>query len=237
MFLIQSVIAVYVGAAVLPAVLLFWYIYKQDRYEKEPWPLLRKLLLFGVLAALVAVILEKLGTYLLSVSFSEDHPYYVIVFAFIVVALAEECAKYFLMKAVTWRNPNFNFRFDGIMYAVTTSLGFAAFENLLYVIGYGLSVAPLRAVLSIPGHLSFAVVMGFFYGRARFARNRGMHERAELLQVAAVASSVLLHGFYDACALTNSWLSTVIFVIFVVVLYVSVFFLIRRESRQDRPLW
>ena len=41
MFLIQSVIAVYVGAAVLPAVLLFWYIYKQDRYEKEPWPLLQ----------------------------------------------------------------------------------------------------------------------------------------------------------------------------------------------------
>ena len=72
MFLIQSVIAVYVGAAVLPAVLLFWYIYKQDRYEKEPWPLLRKLLLFGVLAALVAVILEKLGTYLLSVSFSDS---------------------------------------------------------------------------------------------------------------------------------------------------------------------
>ena len=237
MIILQWVIGIYVGAAVLPALLLFWFVYKQDRYEKEPWPLLRKLLLFGILAALIAIVLEKLGTYLISGSVSEDSPYYVIVFAFLVVALAEECAKYFLMKAVTWRNPNFNFRFDGIMYAVTISLGFAAFENLLYVIGYGLSVAPLRAILSITGHLSFAVLMGFFYGRARLAKNKGMHTESELLQIAGVASSVLLHGFYDTCALTNSWLSTVIFVIFVVVLYVSVFFLIRRESRRDRPLW
>ena len=237
MLLIQYVIAVYIGAAVLPAGLLFLYIYKQDRYEKEPWELLIKLFFFGMIAAFASMFLEKLGTYLLSVFLSEDNPYYIILFAFFVIAIAEECAKFVLMKLGTWRNPNFNFRFDGIVYAVAVSLGFAALENLLYVVGYGLSVAPLRAVLSIPAHLSFAVFMGYFYGRARLMKNHGASGECALLQVVGVAISILLHGFYDACALTNSWLATVIFVVFIVIMFVAVFFLIRRESRQDRPLW
>lgn len=71
------------------------------------------------------------------------------------------------LHARTWRNPNFNYRFDGIVYAVFVSLGFAAFENIQYVLHYGLSVALPRAIFAVPGHMSFAVFMGLFYGRAK----------------------------------------------------------------------
>ncbi len=94
-------------------------------------------------------------------------PAYTILLAFLVVAVVEEGTKFVFLKLRTWRDPNFNFRFDGIVYAVFVSLGFAAFENINYVLGYGLTVALPRAVLAIPAHMGFAVFMGLFYGRGK----------------------------------------------------------------------
>ena len=155
-------LAIYILAAVLPAVILLRYIYRTDTVEKEPPGLLVLLLLMGVVAALCSGILEGLGETLLNALVDPGSPAYTILLAFLVVALVEEGTKFILLKKCTWYHPAFNYRFDAIVYAVFVSLGFAAFENIQYVLNYGLSVALPRALLAVPGHMSFAVFMGLF---------------------------------------------------------------------------
>ena len=230
------VLAVYILAAVLPAVVLLRYIYRHDTVEKEPPGLLVKLLGMGVASALCAGVLELLGQLVLDRLVDPAGPAYVVVLAFLVVALAEEGMKFLFLYRTTWRDPNFNYRFDAIVYAVFVSLGFAAYENIRYVFHYGLSVALPRALFAVPGHMSFAVVMGFFYGRAKLCEARGDETGRRYGLWNAYLSAVVLHGFYDACAMIGNVPATVVFVVFVVWMFGSVYRTIRRESAADTPV-
>ena len=107
----------------------------------------------GILAALVSIALEFVGQTVLRSLVDANSPAYTILMAFLIVAVVEEGTKFLFLKRRTWRDPNFNFRFDGVVYAVFVSLGFAAFENIEYIFHYGLSVAVPRALLAIPGHM------------------------------------------------------------------------------------
>ena len=230
------VIIVYLLAALLPALFLMRYIYRKDTIEKEPKGMLTGLVFLGVAAAVVAVIFETLGESVLTRFLAEGTPAYTIVMAFLVVAVVEEGAKYLFLLWRTWRDPNFNYRFDGIVYAVFVSLGFAAFENISYVVGYGLTTAIARALLAIPAHLGFAVFMGYFYARAKRCHDQGdVHGRRRNLW-ASYLIAVLLHGFYDACALLGTVLSLLLFLAFVIVMYIVVTRLIKKESRNDQPV-
>lgn len=229
-------IAIYILAAVLPAIFLMRYIYRQDKVEKEPSGLLFSLVFMGVAAALASIVLETVGQRILNSLLDESNPAYTILFAFLVVAVVEEGTKFFFLKRRTWRDYNFNFRFDGIVYAVFVSLGFAAFENIRYVLGYGLTVAVPRAILSIPGHMGFAVFMGLFYGRAKQCEARGDSRGKNLNLWVGYLSAVLLHGFYDSCAMIGNTLSTAVFLLFVILMYIIVIRLIKKESRQDMPV-
>lgn len=231
-----SVLAVYVLAAVLPAVLLMRYIYRQDTIEKEPAGLLVSLIFMGILAALASMALEFVGQRILRSLVSASSPAYTLLMAFLTVAAVEEGTKFLFLKRRTWRDPNFNFRFDGVVYAVFVSLGFAAFENVEYVFRYGLSVAVPRALLAIPGHMGFAVFMGAFYGRAKLYSDRGLRPAGIASLWAGYLTAVLLHGFYDACAMIGTFRSTALFVLFVLVMYVVVFRKVRRESAADMPV-
>jgi RsiW-degrading membrane proteinase PrsW (M82 family) len=229
-------IGIYVLAAILPAAFLMRYIYRKDTVEKEPQPLLFSLLLYGVAAALVSIVLESAGSRILPTLLDPSSPAYVVVTAFIVVAVVEEGAKFFFLKRRTWHDPNFNYRFDGIVYAVFVSLGFAAFENISYVMGYGLSVAFPRALLAIPGHMGFAVFMGLFYGRAKLCKDMGHRGRSNANLWAGCLAAVFLHGFYDTCAMTQTALASTLFLGFVIVMYIVVILLIREEAASDRPV-
>jgi len=229
-------ISVYIGAAVLPALVLLILVYRADKVEKEPTNLILKLILMGVLSALLASLVESFGMSALDSLLAQDNPYYTVLLAFLVVAAAEEGCKYLLLKKSSWNNPNFDFMFDGIVYAAAVSLGFAAFENIIYVFGYGLSVAPARAIFAVPGHLSFSVFMGYFYGRARLAANCGDFSRSRLNRWAAYLSAVFFHGFYDTCAMTETDIAATIFLIFVAIMFILVLILIRRGSKFDQPI-
>ena len=226
----------YVLAAVVPAIFLMRYIYKQDRIEREPPWLLVNLIWRGVLAALASIVLELLGQSILDALVSPDNPNYVILLAFLVVAVEEEGCKFFFLYRRTWHDPNFNFRFDAIVYAVFVSLGFAAFENVKYVFSYGLSVALPRAILAVPGHMGFAVFMGIFYGRANRCYDRGNRFGCQVNLVLGYLAAVLLHGVYDTCCMSGTEQSTLVFVVFVLVMYLAVYLLIKHESKTDAPV-
>ena len=228
--------AIYVLAAVLPAIFLMRYVYRQDTIEHEPIPLLVSLIGRGILAALAAIVLEMLGQSIVSALVEPGDPNYVYLTAFLVVAAVEEGTKFFFLYRRTWRDPNFNYRFDAILYAVFVSLGFAAFENVKYVFSYGLSVALPRAILAVPGHMGFAVFMGIFYGRAKRCHDWGNGFGCAVNLILGYLFPVFLHGVYDTCCMLGTNRSTLVFVGFVLAMYLIVFWLIRHESRTDRPV-
>ena len=216
----------YTLAAVLPAAVLLIYVYQHDRVEREPTGLL----------LLCSIVLETIGQVVLGWLVTPGTLLHTVLTAFLVVAAVEEGTKFFFLKQRTWYDYNFNYRFDAIVYAVFVSLGFAAFENIKYVFHFGLSVALPRAFLSIPGHMAFAVFMGVYYGRAKMRESRGYRMAAKADLAMAYIVSLLLHGFYDACAMVGTTGATILFIIFVVVTYLRMFRLLKKEAAMDVPV-
>lgn len=233
---ILPVLAIYILAAVIPAVVLLRYIYRHDTIEREPPGLLCVLLLMGVAAALCAGVLESIAQTILTLLVDPGSPVYTILLAFLVVAAVEEGTKYWLLKRRTWNHPAFNYRFDGIVYAVFVSLGFAAYENIQYVLHYGLSVALPRAFLAVPGHMSFAVCMGIYYGRAKLCEGWGDYDGVRKNLRTGYLFAVFLHGFYDACAMIGTARATILFLAFVALMFFKVYRQVKRESLTDAPV-
>mgnify|MGYP004662335681 CR=1 FL=1 len=223
---------VLIAAAVIPAVILLIRIYKADRLEKEPTGLLVSLVLMGVLATVPAIALEQVGSMLLEQLLTENSLAYNAILYFVIVAYAEEGSKYLLLRRRTWYHPAFNCQFDGVVYAVFVSLGFALWENIGYVAMYGFSTALLRAVTAIPGHACFGVFMGVWYGAAKKYDARGDLERARTCRFHALCFSALLHGAYDFVA-TLGGLFSVIFYLFVAVLFLVALRTVKRASADD----
>ena len=234
MFFLLRLNWILIAAAVIPAVVLLVMVYRADKLEKEPRGLLLKLVLMGVLSALISLVLEKIGTWILDHVFRYADTLYFILTYFVVVACAEEGSKYFLMKRVSWNNPAFNCRFDGIVYAVFVSLGFALWENINYVLMFGFQTALLRAVTAVPGHACFGVFMGVWYGMARAQENIGRVENSKIFRILSVLVPVLLHGTYDYIAVVNMENGIGYFVLFIAVMFGLAFFMVRRVSRKDQ---
>ena len=230
----------YLAAAVLPAAVLMFYVYKKDTIEKEPRKVLGKCILGGLFAAVAALILETGADAAEQWYFSTHaaaYETYIIVTA-VVIGLIEEGAKMFFLKRFTWHEPDFNFRFDGIVYAVFVSLGFAAIENVLYIFFYNAAdVAFQRAILTIPAHMSFAVYMGMYYGRAKADDIAGNSVKSVIGLWTGFLEAVLLHAVYDGSLMLGSDMSLIFFYVFVVLLDIYVWYTIRRESRTDEPIY
>ena len=222
-----------IAAAVVPAVWLMIKVYRADRLEKEPTGLLLSLLALGVFSTTLASLTEQLGDIALSWFYPEDTLPYDLIMYFVIVAFSEEGFKYLLLKLRTWRSPHFDCQFDGVVYAVFVSLGFALFENIGYVLMYGLGAALMRAITAVPGHASFGVFMGAYYGMARRSENLGRHGLSVFFRVLAVLIPTLIHGMYDYIAVTVTEEVSTSFIVFVIVVFVLAFVLIRQLSRRD----
>lgn len=253
-------------AALLPAIALCIYIYTKDRAEKEPASLLLLLLLGGAAAVIPTALVENLLGRLLSQLFSLFgasyggslyltgglYTSYLLLHDFVGVALVEEGFKFLALYLITRRNRNFNSLFDGVIYAVFVSLGFAALENVGYALALGWQTVLARAVTAIPGHTCFGVLMGCFYTMWHLYAQAGRLEEAFIRQymiyrrgtpflslasnqlVLALVVPILVHGFYDFCLDMGSGLATMVFYAFLLGLYVFCFSRVRRFSRADQ---
>ena len=221
-------------AAVIPAVFLMIKVYRADRMEKESGYLLRQLVIAGILSTIIALIEEKIGEWILSCFVPENTSLYQIILYFVIVAIAEESSKYFFLKKRTWNNPEFNCQYDGVVYAVFVSLGFALWENINYVLSYGFSTAIVRAITAIPGHACFGVFMGVFYGLARKQYNHGKMFSSKIFRIFSVVLPVLLHGSYDFIASMENTMGGLYFVAFVIILFAVSFGLVNISSKNDK---
>ncbi len=160
-------------AALIPAVILFVRIYQLDRIEKEPRRLLGVLLASGALLALPAAGIQLFASRALAGALDKRSAAYLLLDNFLVVAVSEEVCKIVPVRLAAWKHPAFDYRFDAVVYSVSSALGFAAVENILYVVQSDLRTAVSRAVLSVPGHFFFAVAMGLLLSRGKQAEKKG----------------------------------------------------------------
>ncbi len=223
-------------AALLPAIVLMVYVYRKDRVEKESIRLLLILALLGALSCIPAAIIEGIALRLVNTFVAQDTVLYAFIESFLVVAVAEEGCKHFFLRRRTWNSPEFNCTFDGIVYAVFVSLGFAALENVQYGLAMGIQVLGSRAIFSIPGHATYAVYMGLYYSRAKREECYGHMEQSRSMMRMSMLVPVLLHGFYDFCLLSGLESLALLFFVFVVFLDIHSIITIRRESINDQPI-
>ncbi len=251
-------------AALVPAVFLGIYIFIKDRVEKEPWSLLAILFVSGIVIcypvvqvsplvngvidnffSLFAVSEDSTSVYLSSGTFTV----YKGASNFLGVALIEEGFKWLAMYLITHKNKNFNSLFDGMIYAVFVSLGFAAFENILYAFSYGWGTVLMRAFTAVPGHVFDAVFMGYYYSlwhvynkarnQERELKSRGLLEKSEhefksaKYLVLSIVVPVAAHGFYDFCLDLNRGYMVIVFYIFLIFLYFFCFSRVRKLSKMD----
>lgn len=177
--------------AVAPVLVIIIYVYIQDRYDKEPPALLIGSFLLGaVLSVIVVFALYFLTGHLTGVT-DEYSIWQQFIHAFIGVALAEEFSKYIVVRYYSQPKAAFDEPYDGIIYAVMVSMGFACTENILYVLEGGSSTAIVRAFTAVPAHATFGVLMGYYMGKAKFSKSR-LH-----LNLTGLFLAVLFHGAYD----------------------------------------
>jgi RsiW-degrading membrane proteinase PrsW (M82 family) len=234
-FMLQPVMAyrfLLILAAVVPAIVLMAKVYRQARLDRQSPLLLRRMVTGGILAALFATLLERLGELFLVRYVPQSSIWYSILLNFVIVGLAEEGCKYAVMKYRSWNSMEFSSLYDGVVYAVFASLGFALWENIRYVLRYGLSTAFIRAITAIPGHACFGVIMGIFYGLAKKEDRFRSQNRSVFYQILAVAVPALVHGAYDWIASLYS--GSLVFILFLVILFVIAWLLVDYAAKNDR---
>lgn len=177
--------------AVAPVMVIIIYIYFQDKYEKEPIGLLLASFLLGAIVSIIIVTLLYVFTGQFIPITDEYSIWQQFIQAFVVVALSEEFSKYVIVKYFNQPKKAFNEPYDGIIYAVMVSMGFACTENIMYVLQGGYQTAVLRAFTAVPAHATFGILMGYFMGKAKFSNNRFK------LNMAGLFLAVFFHGAYD----------------------------------------
>lgn len=227
--------------ALIPVVALLIFIYIKDKQEKEPIGLLIGLFFAGVASIIPAVIPEFIGEFILEALFYYMPVLKMLIFAMCVVGPAEELSKFLVLWLITWKNKHFDYSYDAIVYAVFVSLGFAAIENVGYVFQNGFGTAILRMFTSVPGHACFAVFMGFFYSRAKFAKLTGSKKSFAANMLLAMIVPSLVHGVYDAIVMSGAasgediitGLSVILWIGYVIAMFVVCFIIILKSSKND----
>lgn len=158
-------------AAIAPVIAGLGYIFAKDRYNKEPLGMLVRAFFCGVISIFPICIIEGILTSIFDAFFDQPGVFINSFWdAFIVAACTEECFKLYFLHKLIWNSPEFDERFDGIVYGVFVSLGFACAENISYVLGSLSSggifaayyISFTRAIFSIPCHFFCGVILGYF---------------------------------------------------------------------------
>lgn len=227
--------------ALIPVVGLLLLIYFNDKNEKEPIGLLIALFFAGMGTIIAALIGELIGQLILDLFFPYESMLKAFTLAMFIVGPVEELGKYLVLFLITWKNKHFNYSYDAIVYSVFVSLGFAAIENVGYVFSNGLTTAFIRMFTAVPGHACFAVFMGFFYSKAKYAKVTNNKGKFALHTILSMVVPIVLHGIYDAIIMAGgaadisilTGLSLLLWIGFVIVLFVFSIIIVVMSAKHD----
>lgn len=186
-------------AGIAPGLALLSYFYLKDEYESEPISFVLRTFLYGALLVFPIMFIQH-------VLMTEHLIKSELMDAFLSSSLLEEFFKWFILFYVVYQHVEFDEPFDGIVYGVAVSLGFATIENIFYLVANGIEHAMTRALLPVSSHALFGVIMGFYIGKAKFTDGN----KAKWI-ILSLLLPFLLHGFYDFILLSQEHWIVIIF--------------------------
>jgi len=228
--------------AIFPSVVILSIVYKKDK-EKEPSKLLVSLFGVGILSCFLTVLISNITQVIFPIfktdviEQKEVSYLFLAIYSLFQVGLIEELSKWIFNYSICWNNKEFDHIYDSIVYSVFVSLGFATFENILYVLEGGIGTGILRAILSVPGHAFFAINMGYYIGMSKIASINNRKELSIKYKIYSLLVPTILHGFFDFCLLSGNILLILIFLTVIVFLYINSIKKIKQFSKINLKLF
>lgn len=224
--------------SIAPVVFFGYQIYKRD-FDKEPTETLVKLFFCGVgstfLTLVITGVLNRVIPFF-GYDTNDLNVIELIPYVFIGIALIEEFSKWIFVYKLEYNDREFNHLYDGIVYAGFVALGFACFENILYVLSGGVGTAIMRAVLAVPGHVCFGLFMGYYLGLAKISELNNRKDLKTRNTVLSIVVPTIAHGFYDYCLMAEVLPLLAVFVVFVIAMYIYVILKIKKVSSLNRKM-
>ena len=225
--------------SILPVFLLGIYVYKKDT-EKEPVSLILGLFVSGFLSAILVIVIDIVIGFIDPQLFDVlegKNISFIKLFStiFFEIALIEEFSKWLMIRIFGYRNKEFNQLYDIIVYSVFVALGFALVENVFYVLPGGVSIGIYRALISVPGHACFGVIMGVFLGLSKVYEKKDK-VLSRVYMFYAVLIPTILHAIFNFCLLAEDILLFFFFFAFIIILYVVSIYNINRVSKINEEL-
>lgn len=222
-----------------PVIVILMFVYAKD-INKEPISLLIKLFFLGIVSCyMVIIVSEIMGLFLpfMNEELSEMDFGSVFLYAFIGVALVEEGCKWLMVYKGGYNNDEFDEIYDIMVYSVFVSLGFACFENIVYVIpNTSVLTALVRGVSAIPVHACTGIFMGYYLSIAKQFHYKKRYDLEKRNIFFSVLVPTLLHGLYDFCIMSKMITPGLIFFGFVLVLYINSFKRLKKMATDNRKI-
>ena len=219
----ESYLGILLLLAALPVIMILLFVYLKDK-NKEPMALLIMLFLSGFLSCVLVLVISgimELFLPFMTGSLATKSFFETLLYAFIGVALVEEFSKWIMTYFIGYNNREFDELYDGIVYAIFVSLGFAFIENILYVIQTSsINTALIRAISAVPSHACDAIFMGYYLSIAKQYAIKGSKRLEKKYIRMSVFVPAIIHGIYDFCLMSGYNFFIGIFIIFVIILYV-----------------
>lgn len=225
----------------VPSIFFMWFLYKQDKVEKEPINLLLTLFIGGISSCIISsLIIMTLKTY---IPFLNDNIYslnlmQIIIRILFVISMVEELAKFIIGYMIVWKDKNFNYLYDGILYFSYVALGFSTFENIIYQIqfnNYGLLPIFTRSITSIPAHICFGIFSGYLISIAKLESYKKNGKTKKYI-ILSIIIPIILHFLYNFILLnTNKIFNIIIFIIYLVLLILlsyKIILLVRKNKKE-----
>ena len=209
--------------AVFPGLFFLW-LYRQDRFESEPWSLLLLLFGFGAISTIIALLLNS----------SLGEPLYL-------VGFVEEPCKILGVALVVFNKKygkEFNGPMDGLVWGAAAGAGFATVESTEYFLKFQLlslfapvnpgEEALVRNVAGI-GHLVYTGIACWWLGMAK--ARRGKITLLDLIPGLTIA--IFMHGVYDEASTANP----LILPFGILAVFVAFFVKAVREAHMEEVTW
>ena len=202
--------------ALLPVSCFIFWVYNKDKYEKEPPIKLLEYFLLGILVSILAIFVEL---YLSKLNIFNGMMN-IIYTTFFVTAFTEEGLKSIILIPMLLKEKYFNEKLDGIIYSIFLSLGFAAVENMIYLmrerLDLSLSLGITRGLISVPSHIMFAITMGYYISKYKFSKD---DKNKKMYLYFAVIIPILLHGVFDFILMIGYRCAIIVFIVYVIFLF------------------
>lgn len=219
--------------SLIPVFIILWLLYTLDD-EKESLMMLIKLFIGGCLSlVLIRFLANQFYKFDPDMLYGEVNALQQFFEKFSLIGTVEEFSKFVILYFLVWRNKEFNYVNDGIIYAVFVSMGFAVVENFNYMMEYGdIMTLISRSLLTVPAHACFGIIMGSYLGDAKYYRNsnRGFYKYL------AFFVPMLLHGLFDYLLSFDSEIFKLFLIYFVILLIISIKKLVKYLNKQNAQI-